>query len=208
MSNFGSWRDLTNLTASSMIESVRRPRKSTLRRPSFGQTSPSYCVVTTSDFAPLASGVYMTTGSLVIKVPAACTPVLRLRPSSLSESSSRRLTCGSLASSSISGLCMASCRYTFGPMGIFLASSLICISGMSRTRPTSRMTALAPSELKVMICATHSFPYFSRTYAMTRSRPVSAKSMSRSGMDLRSGFRKRSNSRRCSSGSAFVMRNA
>ena len=54
--------------------------------------------------------------------------------------------------------------------------------------------------------ATASAPYFWVTYATTRSRPPTEKSVSMSGMDLRPGFRKRSNSRPCSRGSRSVMR--
>ena len=63
------------------------------------------------------------------------------------------------------------------------------------TRPASRTEAFAASFENVMICATRSRPYFSVTYAITRSRPCTEKSMSMSGMVLRPGFRKRSNSR-------------
>ena len=76
------------------------------------------------------------------------------------------------------------------------------------TRPTSRITALAASVPKVMICATRSRPYFSLTYSMTRPRPRMQKSTSMSGMLMRSGFRKRSNSRSYCSGSMSVMRRA
>ena len=43
---------------------------------------------------------------------------------------------------------------------------------------------------------------------MTRARPLTEKSMSMSGMDTRSGFRKRSNSRPYRSGSTSVMSSA
>ena len=48
---------------------------------------------------------------------------------------------------------------------------------------------------KVAICDTLSSPYFCFTYSITRSRPSWQKSMSKSGIDTRSGLRKRSNSR-------------
>ena len=63
------------------------------------------------------------------------------------------------------------------------------------TRPTSRITALAASVPKVMICATRSRPYFSPTYWITSPRRRMQKSMSMSGMLMRSGLRKRSKSR-------------
>jgi len=40
---------------------------------------------------------------------------------------------------------------------------------------------------KVAICDTDCAPYFCFTYSMTRSRPRSQKSMSKSGIDTRSG---------------------
>ncbi len=63
------------------------------------------------------------------------------------------------------------------------------------TRPTSRTTARAAIVPKVAICETDCAPYFCLTYSITRSRPRSQKSMSKSGIDTRSGFRKRSNKR-------------
>ena len=59
----------------------------------------------------------------------------------------------------------------------------------------SRTAAFAAIVPKVAICDTASAPYFSFTYWITRSRPCWQKSMSKSGIDTRSGFRKRSNSR-------------
>jgi hypothetical protein len=72
-------------------------------------------------------------------------------------------------------------------------------------RATSRMTALAPSVPKVMIWETFSAPYFFRTYSMTSSRRSSQKSMSMSGMLIRSGFRNRSNNRPYRNGSILVI---
>src|SRR5438445_6520293 len=54
-----------------------------------------------------------------------------------------------------------------------------------------------------MMWATRSRPYFSATYRMTSSRRSSAKSMSMSGMEIRSGFRNRSNSSPYRIGSIF-----
>ena len=63
---------------------------------------------------------------------------------------------------------------------------------MPSTRPTSRTTALAAIVPKVAICETLCAPYLARTYSITRSRPSWQKSMSKSGIDTRSGLRKRS----------------
>ena len=56
-----------------------------------------------------------------------------------------------------------------------------------------------------MICATRSAPYSRRTYSITSSRRSWQKSMSKSGMDTRSGFRNRSNSSPKRNGSRSVM---
>ena len=56
-----------------------------------------------------------------------------------------------------------------------------------------------------MICETRSRPYFCATYSMTRSRPSMQKSMSKSGIDTRSGLRNLSNSGSYLSGSMSVM---
>src|SRR6185312_16413036 len=76
---------------------------------------------------------------------------------------------------------------------------------MPRTRPTSRSTARAWSLPKVMICATRSRPYFSWTWRMTSSRRSWQKSTSKSGIDTRSGLRKRSKMRPKRNGSISVM---
>src|ERR1700685_1566723 len=55
-----------------------------------------------------------------------------------------------------------------------------------------------------MICATRSAPYFSWTWRSTSSRRSWQKSMSKSGIETRSGLRKRSNSRPKRSGSRSV----
>ena len=59
----------------------------------------------------------------------------------------------------------------------------------------SRTAALDKSAPKVMICPTLSRPYFCCTYLITSSRRSMQKSISKSGMETRSGFKKRSNSR-------------
>ena len=70
------------------------------------------------------------------------------------------------------------------------------------------MAARGNMRPKVMICATDSRPYLSATYWITRSRPFTEKSMSISGIDMRSAFRKRSNRRSYSSGSTSVILSA
>ena len=75
-------------------------------------------------------------------------------------------------------------------------------------RPTSFTAAFAAMVPKVMICATFSRPYFCVTYSISSPRRRMQKSMSISGMETRSGFRKRSKSRLYCRGSTSVMRNA
>jgi hypothetical protein len=84
--------------------------------------------------------------------------------------------------------------------------------GIPSTRPTSRIAARACSFPKVMIWATRrpSSPrsassYLSRTYWITWSRPRMQKSTSMSGMEMRSGFRKRSKMMSYSMGSTPVI---
>ena len=76
------------------------------------------------------------------------------------------------------------------------------------TRAMSRMTPRALSWWKVAIWPTCSGPYFSWTYLMTSSRRFMQKSTSKSGIDTRSGLRKRSNSSLNGIGSMSVMRRA
>ncbi len=58
---------------------------------------------------------------------------------------------------------------------------------------------------KVAIWATRSAPYFSVTYWMTSPRRWSSKSMSKSGIEGRSGLRNRSKKRPCSRGHRSVI---
>jgi hypothetical protein len=76
-----------------------------------------------------------------------------------------------------------------------LASLSVSEYGYWKMRPESLMAALAPMVPKVMIWATCSCPpYLSVTYFITSERPETEKSMSTSGMLIRSGFRNRSKS--------------
>ena len=78
--------------------------------------------------------------------------------------------------------------------GISFAMPSQKLYGRSSTRPTSRTAAFAAIVPNVAICDTLSAPYFCLTYSITRSRLSWQKSMSKSGIDTRSGLRKRSNS--------------
>ena len=69
----------------------------------------------------------------------------------------------------------------------------------------SRMQVFGAIEPNVTMCETWSAPYLLATYSITRPRPSSSKSSSMSGIEMRSGLRKRSKSRWCGMGSMSVM---
>ena len=77
--------------------------------------------------------------------------------------------------------------------------------GNFSTRATSLMEFFVAIEAYVMIWAQFSWPYLSITHFNTFPRPSSSKSVSISGSEIRSGFRKRSNSRSYFNGSIFVI---
>ena len=78
-------------------------------------------------------------------------------------------------------------------------------SGTFCTRPTSFIDDLVAIVPYVIMCATFSLPYFSVTQRNTSPRPSSSKSISISGKDIRSGFKKRSNSKSYFKGSISVI---
>ena len=79
-----------------------------------------------------------------------------------------------------------------GPEGMSFATRSTSGNGTPRARPASRTAARAAIVPNVTICATRSWPYFSITYLMTSSRRSTQKSISKSGIDTRSGLRNRS----------------
>ena len=93
-----------------------------------------------------------------------------------------------------------------GWFGINFASASVSAGVNPSTRPTSLIAARDFMVPNVTIWQTESRPYFPRTYSMTSPRRSKQKSTSTSGMDTRSGFRKRSKSRSNVSGSTLVMR--
>ena len=96
----------------------------------------------------------------------------------------------------------------FGWLGTSLASASVSAGVNPSTRPTSLIAARDFMVPKVTICPTDSRPYFCRTYSITSPRRSKQKSTSMSGIDTRSGFRKRSNSRSYLSGQTSVIRSA
>jgi len=166
--------------------------------------------VTTSSFFPVKSGRYSTRGLSEITTPAAWVEACRGSPSSTREIWINSPTSGFWSASPISlGSCFnASSRLMLRTSGTILAMASTSPSGISRARPTSRITARVFNFPKVMIWATFSPPpYFSTTYLKTRSRPLMQKSTSMSGMLFRAGLRKRSKINPYSIGSRLVIPN-
>src|SRR5258708_5426331 len=91
-----------------------------------------------------------------------------------------------IASTSAGESFLAVSSETSGPAGIVLAPLSTRPYGRPRTRPTSRTTDLAAIVPNVMIWATFSFPYFCRTYSITRPRLVILQRTSMSGLEMRS----------------------
>ena len=89
--------------------------------------------------------------------------------------------------------------------GINFARRSASKSGKFSTRAVSRTEDFAAMVPYVMICATWFAPYFLITQSITLLRPSSSKSISISGIDTRSGFKKRSKSRSYLIGSMFVI---
>ena len=108
----------------------------------------------------LASGTISCSGWSAMITPAACTPALRDRPSTL-PASSNHLRFSGVASRSATSSGSSSSAWasvTLGPSGIFLATLSTSGSGTSSTRPMSRSAFLALSLPKVMIWQTFSSP--------------------------------------------------
>ena len=157
----------------------------------------SNCVMISSSLSRW-SGTSSMSGRSPMTTPAACVPWLRGRPSSTRAYFMMRLAFASFCViSRNSGLIFSAASSVMpgGCSGIILASLSHSKSGISRTRPMSRITVFEPSVPNVMICATLSRPYFCFTYSMTSPRRDWQKSMSKSGGDTRSGFRNRSKMR-------------
>ena len=196
----------TSLMVFSIMVKFRRPRKSILSKPSFSRSPIGNCA--TSCFSlENCRGTTLWSGSFEITTPAACTPTLQAVPSIFSAKSTSCLVCGLVSYSFLRGIpsFKASASCVPGMPGIILASLSLSENGTSITRATAFNAALAARVPKVIIWLTRSLPYFSVTYLITRSRLSMQKSISISGIDTRSGFKNRSNSKLCSSGSISVM---
>ena len=187
---------------------LRRPRKSNFTRPMSSMSPLSYIDTGDDDASAWYTGLKSEILPGAISTPPACIPRPRVKSSSFCAST----ISSSPSSASISSRICGSASIAFSRLSGLLASSGISLdrrshseNGRSSTRPTSRITALDDSVPKVTIWLTASLPYFSRTYSITRPRLDWQKSISKSGIDTRSGLRKRSNSSAYFNGSRSVI---
>ena len=67
-----------------MIDNVRSPKKSILIKPIGSTKCPSYCVVIKLSPSVGIIGIWSVSGSRLIRIPQACTPVWRIEPSNVS----------------------------------------------------------------------------------------------------------------------------
>ncbi|OQB92819.1 MAG: hypothetical protein BWX86_01762 [Verrucomicrobia bacterium ADurb.Bin122] len=153
----------TFFTASSMTVSVFRPRKSIFSRPSLPTEPMSNCTVTSPSCE--VSGTKSSSGWSVMMMPAACLPVLRTRPSMMRPHSKIFLAMGlrSHSARSSADFSMALASVMSSSSGIIFAMRSASANGRSWMRAMSRTTILAPNVPYVMMLATQSRPYFSRT---------------------------------------------
>ena len=190
--------------------SVLSPRKSIFRSPSDSTKWPSYCVVRSDSPSVAITGVVSRSGSRLMMMPHACTPLFLTEPHSSSARRSTRFVSSVPWSRSLRRSGLASYAFSnflmVGSKGTIEASRLASGRGISSARATSFMLLRGARKLKVTMCPTCSEPYFSVTQSSTFWRPTSSKSTSISGIEMRSGFKNRSKSNPCFKGSTLVMR--
>ena len=132
-----------------MTERVLSPRKSILIRPVDSMTEPSYCVTSMLSPVALSSAVLKGTTSLIsifpMMIPQACTPVLRIFPSSICAYFSVSWSRGS----GLREACLSSGTYsreapmvTFFTLGILSGMSFVRRSLSERGRRWTRATSL------------------------------------------------------------------
>ncbi len=196
----------TLFCASSMTVRVFSPRKSILRSPRSSQGPLGYWVVRSPSCKVTGTRLVISWSAMI--TPQACLPVLRTIPSIIRPCSTMLRATELFATScwSSGDFDTASSREILISSGIILASLLASENSISLTRARSRTTIFAPNVPKVIMLATRSLPYFSRTYSTTSSRRRIQKSTSKSGGDTRSRLSMRSKRRPKLSGSMSVMR--
>ena len=184
---------------SSIMLNVVRPKKSNLISPAFSTYFIENWVALVLVFGSLYSGTTLDKLSCPITTPAAWVEACLWVPSIFKLTSitleilssvfilSWRLFSDLIASLKVNGF--------DGLNGISLANESISPYGTSKTLPISLTAALEAKVPNVIIWATHSLPYFWFTYSITSSLLVWQKSMSKSGIDILSGFKNRSNNK-------------
>ena len=151
-------------------------------------------------------------GSLQIIKPQACTPVPLTVPSSFfaylivfrtfsSGDSSACLSSGIEATALVKFIL----RSLGSLSGMLLHRQFAWSNGTLSTRATSFKEFFVAIVPYVIMCAQFSCPYLFSTHSSTSPRPSSSKSVSISGKEIRSGFKKRSKSKSYLMGSIFVI---
>ena len=190
-----------------MMSKVFKPRKSIFSSPASSTSEPSYCTTMVSEFLEVANGMQSNRLSRPMMTPQACTPVPRSVPSSFKANCKVCFTNGVPFSSSFfsSGVASMAFSRVLASSGTIFDRRSLSDSGSISARAQSLMAVLPFISISVTITATFSLPYFSLTYWMVFSRPLPSMSISISGSEIRSGFKKRSNSRSYLMGSMLVI---
>ena len=208
-------------TQSFIIVKFFNPKKSIFRRPAFSTTLLSNCVTMRSESLELVIGIKLINGSGVIIIPQAWVPTFLTDPSSLialfivsaCKSSPLEKSINFFAFDNWSFLTFffksLSEKLKILSSDIRSGTSLAILSasnnGKSNTLAVSLMEDFAAIVPKVIIWATFFLPYFSTTQSITLDLPSSSKSISISGREILSGFKKRSKSKSYFIGSTFVI---
>src|SRR3990167_8249213 len=161
-------------------------------------------------FGSNCNGTYSVSGSGDITTPAAWTLICLAQPSIRIARSNIFFVSVSFSYASLSsGTIFIAFLIVIGepcaPIGISLDNRSPTPYGYPNALAVSLTDPLAIIVPKVPICATLSDPYFLFAYSITSSRLLSAKSISISGAEGRSGFKNLSNGILYSSGSIFVI---
>ena len=177
---------------------VFNPKKSNLIKPAFSAEYISNCVEgnNKSADASLYKGTTSVNFLSAITTPAAWVATFLFKPSNFKERSVNFFTRGSSLTNfwSLGSLLMHSIKLwgLEGSKGIIFEILSTKPYGKPNTLPTSLITILAFNFPNVIIWATLSL-YFVVKYLKTRSLFSSQKSISKSGIDTRSGFKNLSN---------------
>ena len=132
MSTSRPWDSLMEARQALRTERVLRPRKSIFSRPMGSTKCPSYCVVMRLSPAVGMMGMVSISGSRLMMMPQACTPMLRVVPSRRMASSRMRRFWGSSPSSNSASLgfsLKALAKVIFGVSGTMDARAFASASG-------------------------------------------------------------------------------